>query len=42
LDEYDSDDLSQAVWVGSSHKVMARATMGGEHLVGVRFTAEAR
>jgi hypothetical protein len=42
LDEYDSDDLSQAVWVGSGHKVIARATMDGEHLIGLRFAAEAR
>ena len=42
LDDYDSDDLSQAVWVGGGQKVVGRAQMDGDHLVGVRFTVELR
>jgi hypothetical protein len=40
LDDYDSDDLSQAVWVGDKAQVVGRAQMDGDHLVAVRFVVE--
>jgi hypothetical protein len=41
LDEYDSDDRSQVVWIGSQ-KVIGRAEFDGDTFLGVRFTAEPR
>ena len=37
LDDYDSDDLTQAVSVGDDATVIGRAVMDGAHLLGVRF-----
>lgn len=42
LDDYDSTDLSQTVWVGDSSQVVGRALFDGNHLLGVRFEVEAR
>lgn len=42
LDDYDSDDQSQAVWVSDSQKVMGHAQVDGKHLVAVVFSVEAR
>lgn len=42
LDDYDSTDLSQAVWVSESSQVVGRALLDGQHLLGVRFDVEAR
>ena len=42
LDDYDSDDRSQVVWIGSAHRVTGKAIFEGETFVGVKFTAEAR
>jgi hypothetical protein len=42
LDDYDSDDLSQAVWVDDVSQVVGRAQMDGDHLVAVRFVVESR
>ena len=41
LDDYDSDDRSQVVWIGSQ-KVIGRAEFDGDTFLGVRFTAEPR
>lgn len=40
LDDYDSDELSQAVWVGGGRKVIGRAVMDGDRFVGLRFAVE--
>lgn len=42
LDDYDSDDDSQAVWVDDSAQVIGRAEMDGGRLVAVRFFVEPR
>ena len=42
LDDYDSTDTTQAVWVGSAQRVIGKALFDGETLIGVKFTAEAR
>ena len=42
LDDYDSDDHSQAVWIDDTAKVMGRAEMDGDRLVAVRFFVEPR
>lgn len=42
LDEYDSTDLSQAVWISESSQVVGRALFDGDHLLGVRFEVESR
>jgi hypothetical protein len=42
LDDYDSDDRSQVVWIGSGHRVVGRAVMDGEQFIGLKFTAEPR
>ena len=42
MDDYDSDDLSQAVWVDDVAQVVGRAQMDGDHLVAVRFVVESR
>ena len=41
LDDYDSGDRSQVVWIGSQ-KVIGRAEFDGDTFLGVRFTAEPR
>lgn len=41
LDDYDSDDRSQVVWLGSQ-KVVGRAEFDGDTFLGVRFTAVRR
>lgn len=42
LDDYDSDDHYQVVWLGKEKKVIGRAEFDGETFLGVRFTAEPR
>lgn len=42
LDDYDSDDRSQVVWIGSAHRVIGKALFQGDVFLGVKFTAEAR
>ena len=42
LDDYDSDDRSQVVWIGSAHRVTGRALFDGDTFLGVTFTAEPR
>jgi hypothetical protein len=42
LDDFDSDDNSQAVWVDYKAQVIGRAEMDGDRLVAVRFAVEAR
>jgi hypothetical protein len=42
LDDYDSDDHSQAVWVDDEVMVVGRAHFDGSHLQGVRFSVERR
>ena len=37
LDDYDSDDLCQTIWLGPDATVIGRAEMDGSHLLGVRF-----
>jgi hypothetical protein len=37
LDDYDTADLTQVVWLGDTQKVVATAVMDGDRLVGVRF-----
>ena len=41
LDDYDSEDHSQVVWLGSQ-KVIGRAEFDGENFLGVRFSVEPR
>lgn len=42
LDNYDSGDHHQVVWLGEHQKVVATAVMDGGALLGVRFTVEPR
>ena len=42
LDDYDSDDRSQVVWIGSAHRVIGKALFQGDVFLGVKFTTEAR
>ena len=42
LDDYDSDDLSQVVWLSETHKVIGRATVKNGVVLGVRFTTDPR
>jgi len=42
LDDVDSDDQSQAVWVDETVKVIGRAELDGGQLVAVRFFVEPR
>jgi len=42
LDDYDADERSQVVWIGSGHRVIGKAIFEGETFVGVKFTSEAR
>ena len=42
LDDYDSDDRSQVVWIGSAQRVIGKALFQGDVFLGVKFTAEAR
>jgi hypothetical protein len=42
LDDYDSDDHSQAVWMNDEVTVVGRAQFDGSHLQGVRFSVERR
>jgi len=42
LDDYDSDDVAQTVWIGSAHQVIGKALFQGEVFLGVKFSAEAR
>jgi len=37
LDDYDSSDVSQVVWIGNGQRVIAQAVMDGGALLGVRF-----
>ena len=40
LDDYDSDDLSQVVWLGDGQRVIGRAIVKDNLVQGVKFTAE--
>ena len=42
LDDYDSDDRSQVVWIGSAQRVIGKALFQGDVFLGVKFTTEAR
>ena len=42
LDDYDSDDRSQVVWIGSAQRVIGRALFDGDTFLGVKFVVEAR
>ena len=42
LDDYDSDDRSQVVWIGSAQRVIGEALFQGDVFLGVKFTTEAR
>lgn len=42
LDDYDSDDLSQVVWLSEKHKVVGRAMVKDELVLGVKFSTEPR
>jgi hypothetical protein len=42
LDDYDNEDHSQVVWIGSAQRVVGRAVMDGEQFIGLKFTAEPR
>ncbi len=42
LDDYDNEDHSQVVWIGSAQRVIGRALFDGETLIGVKFAAEPR
>ena len=42
LDDYDSDDRSQVLWIGTAQRVIGRALFDGETLIGVKFVVEAR
>ena len=42
LDDYDSDDRSQVVWIGSVRRVIGKALFQGDVFLGVKFSAEAR
>lgn len=42
LDDYDSDDRSQVVWIGSARRVIGKALFQGDVFLGVKFFAEAR
>jgi len=40
LDDYDSDDRSQVVWIGSAHRVIGKALFQGDVFLGVKFDVE--
>ena len=40
LDDYDSDDLSQVVWLGDGQKVIGRAVVKDNLVLGVKFSLE--
>lgn len=42
LDDYDSDDLSQAVWLSDTQQVVGRVVMAGSTVTAVKFAVEAR
>lgn len=42
LDDYDSGDLTQVVWLGDTQKVVGTAVMDGGRFIGVRFDCERR
>ena len=42
LDDYDSDDHSQVVWLSDTTRVVGRALFDGEGFLGVRFACEPR
>ena len=42
LDDYDNEDHSQVVWIGSAQRVIGRATFDGDTFLGVKFVVEAR
>ena len=42
LDDYDSDDRSQVVWIGTAQRVIGRALFDGDTFLGVKFVVEAR
>jgi hypothetical protein len=42
LDDYDADDRSQVVWIGSAHRVIGKALFQGDTFLGVKFEAEGR
>lgn len=42
LDDYDSGDHTQVVWLGDTQKVVATAVMDGDQFIGVRFDCERR
>jgi hypothetical protein len=42
LDDYDSTDHAQVVWIGSAHRVVGHAVLDGEQFIGLKFLAEPR
>ena len=42
LDDYDSDDTSQVVWLSDAQKVVGRASVTDGVVRGIKFTAEPR
>jgi hypothetical protein len=42
LDDYDSTDHTQVVWIGSAHRVVGNAVFDGKTFLGLQFTAEPR
>ena len=42
LDDYDSTDHAQVVWIGSAHRVVGHAVLDGEQFIGLKFIAEPR
>jgi len=40
LDDYDSDDTSQVVWLGEDKRVIGRAVVKDSVVLGVKFSAE--
>ena len=42
LDDYDNEDHSQVVWIGSGQRVIGRALFDGDTFMGVTFVVEAR
>jgi hypothetical protein len=42
LDDYDSTDHTQVVWIGTAHRVVGRAVFDGKTFLGLKFTAEPR